>query len=169
MSVGQTYPSWQPAYVGRYQKYYRAGYRATVDATVTRRKIQALQAIGYSYTDIAEGTLMTKGQVYTIVTGKHVRNRAPRTRVRVGTAKKIDQFFREHCNKPKRDRDGNKVITWSRKRGYHPPGAWDDIDDLSCTPKGTQYLVPVCRVEGCNTPRKPQMKTCGEHRGKKSE
>lgn len=129
-----TYRSKQADYIYKYSKMYRAGHRATMPDLVARRMIQGLQAIGYSYPDIAEETGLTRSQICKIVKGQEGR-----TRIRIATFKKIEACYQKWQWQPKEGGRANLTRSWALKKHYAPPGAWDDIYDPMEEPKG--YVV----------------------------
>lgn len=125
-----------PQYANRYAKMHRHGVRLTVDATVVRRMIRALNAIGYTNGEIsAEAGVGCPSYVGNLTRGS--AGGGPRTKVQLKTAQRIEAYYQEHHDKPRLSRPGNKrAATFARKRRYPPPAAWDDINDLSEKPKG---------------------------------
>lgn len=111
-----------------YMKRHREG-RAVplqVDGTGTRRRIQALWALGHTAAEIglATGGNYSAANVYVI---------AKRQRVNVRTKAAIDSAYRALADRP-----GTSIRNRSRAHaaGYAPPLAWDDdtIDDPEARP-----------------------------------
>lgn len=126
----QTIPrSKTPEYRRKYEYYVEAhGYRATVDGTVTRRKLEALQAIGYPLSHI--GARMGRSQQSLSKTVHRA------TLVHQCTAKAIDRLYDElHDTRPEGD-IAHRTRLRAMRLGYAPPAAWDSISDLSERPKG---------------------------------
>lgn len=89
------------------------------------RRLQALNAIGYTTRAMAEGIGITQQMVERIMAGH--RNWIDRR-----TFTRIDTFYRAACMTP----GGNaQSIANGVKRGYAPPLAWDDIDDENELPQ----------------------------------
>lgn len=88
------------------------------------RRLQALNAIGYTTRGMAEGIGTTQQMVERIMAGhrKWIDRR---------TFERIDAYYQGACMTPA----GNaQSITNAVKKGYAPPLAWDDIDDPDETP-----------------------------------
>lgn len=104
-----------------------------VNLTGTRRRIQALMAIGHTVTGIAHESSVDPSVITDILRGKIPR-------VRGVTAERIAAAY---------DWLGERPDTWSRKsataasrnraarEGWPPPAAWDDIDDPDSQPDWT--------------------------------
>lgn len=109
------------------------GATVSVDATGTRRRIQALVAIGWSQSRIGQGIGMDPQNF----------NRTIRAdRVQAGTARKIKALYDELWNQPQTGNDqrsrisANRSKNYARAHGWLPPLAWDDetIDDPATQP-----------------------------------
>lgn len=92
------------------------------DATPSRRRIQALNAIGYTGKNILEALGKTaRGRQ-----GPGMILRPTATKIRIDTAQKIAELYDklEHT-------EGPSTLTRQRakKLGYQPPWAWKNIDD----------------------------------------
>lgn len=138
------YPSQQTAYASRYSKLYRCGHRLKVPALGYQRRIQALMAIGWSYTEIGARAGMTKAQLSAIVSPAKSDNRKS---VHIATAKKIEAVYKELWLQPRHDKAAMKVKTWAKKAGYAPPLDWDDIDN--------DFMPYERRDEACGRNRHP--------------
>lgn len=128
--MSTTFPSRTSAYGVRYCKFYRSGYRLTVDATVTSRMVRALRRIGYSNARISREAGVGNTQYVSTLA------RFGKPKVRIATAEAIADYYWRHHLKPLDDPDAKKVITHAKKAGMAPPAAFDDITDLSEQPKG---------------------------------
>lgn len=104
------------------------GYRATVDGTVTRRKLEALQAIGYSLTNLAQRMGRTQQSL-----SETFHDWSP---VHVETVKAVDRLYDELHLSPPEGIYANRVRLRARRLGYAAPACWDSIDDTSERPKG---------------------------------
>lgn len=100
-----------------------------IDATGTKRRIRALQALGWPMSRIA----VAAGETRTLVANVANHNGKMVTRPR---AARIEKAYRELSG-----RVGPSVRARSKAkaRGYVPPLSWDNIDDPAEQPKG----VPV--------------------------
>lgn len=109
------------------------GKTVSVDATGTRRRIQALVAIGWSQARIGECLGVAPGNF----------NRTIRSeRVHADTARKVKALYEQLWNQPQTGTDQRSRISAARARnhanahGWLPPLAWDDetIDDPATGP-----------------------------------
>jgi hypothetical protein len=115
----------------------RAG-GARIDATGTRRRLQALQVLGWSQRRLAE--LLGTQQV---VVGKVARGQSEF--VRVATARRVRDLYERIWDQqpPASTKRERQSATNARRaaaaRGWAPPMAWDDdtIDDPKAKPEGT--------------------------------
>lgn len=103
----------------RYEKRRRyltnRGTKFLIDPTGTRRRIQALAAIGWRFSDI-DAHLGRKRSVYVILDSKKV---SPRT------AQRVAAVYEQLCMTPGPSRVAAKR---AQEKGWAPPLAWDDID-----------------------------------------
>jgi hypothetical protein len=89
----------------------------------TRRRIHALQAIGYSRAVIAaEAGYGNGGSIAYIC-------KPASKAVTQSTYWKIRETYERLCMTVPQSDDAKKVRTWAKRHGYAPPLAWDDIDD----------------------------------------
>lgn len=120
--------------------------RARVDATGTRRRIQALTVLGWPQSVLAERLGMERSNINSIT-----RNR---THVEVATALAVRSLYDELWNQrpPERDRRERWAASIARnlaaERGWAPPLAWDDetIDDPTAEPQGAGYVPGRCKL-----------------------
>ena len=126
-----THRSKTTAYGSRYSKLYRSGHRLTLDATVPRRQLQALHAIGYSRTVVSAGTGLHPGLLTKLAKGRQTRTYQP-------TAKAVGEFYEAHHSKPLSGPIPTRVRTWAAKAQFAPPAAYDDITDITEVPKGVR-------------------------------
>lgn len=109
------------------------GKTVSVDATGTRRRIQALVAIGWSQARIG-ALLGTDPQNF----NRTIRNE----RVHADTARKVKALYEQLWNQPQAGTEQRSRISANRSRNYAkahgwlPPMAWDDetIDDPAVGP-----------------------------------
>lgn len=129
----------------RYEKQLRAehkrGQRRRVDVTGSRRRLQALCAIGYSQPDLADLLGVTQQRVWQYLAG-------PRPTVLRSTAEKIDALYVQLADRPSRNRRAVWAINTARRNGWLPPLWWDDdtIDDPAVR-SGAQTSSDVCTVD----------------------
>ena len=117
------------AYARAYDKLRRDhDYRAQVDGTITRRRLGALQAIGYSLTNLAEHMGRTQQSL-----SDTFHSSAP---IHWTTERAIAHLYDELHLTPARGIYANRVRLRARRLGYAPPAAFDDINDASERPKG---------------------------------
>lgn len=116
----------------------------TYPALGTKRRLQALYAIGYSSTDVSRATGVSPATIKSIL-----KDTPSRGTVWASTAKAIGAFYQAHYMKPKAGGYAGRQRTWAvRKLGYAPPLAWDDIDRDEY-PTGVEGQ---CSEIGCNKP-----------------
>lgn len=110
---------------------------ARVDATGTRRRFQALQAIGWSQQALADRLDTTQTVVGRITRGEQ-------TRVLASTAVRVREIYDALWNTPPVARDGSSRARIDRTRRYAAAQGWatamawddDEIDDPSARPDG---------------------------------
>jgi DNA-binding Xre family transcriptional regulator len=126
-----------------------------IDITGTRRRVQALRAIGWSAQAIAEKCGSARARIDVISSGEQPT-------IRHQLAEKIAQTFIELHQTPAPAGCSSTVAKkYARLNGWAPPGAWDDIDDPAALPDWTGACgtdrgwwlhsvnnIPVCL--GCN-------------------
>jgi DNA-binding NarL/FixJ family response regulator len=95
---------------------------AFVDPTGTVRRLQALVAIGYSQTEIAERLGVHTGNLSPLIHGK-------RPRVSVRTYASTRALFVELWAHPVTGHAGDRPRAIAASRKWVGPLAWDDIDD----------------------------------------
>lgn len=113
-------------------------YRYT-DPTGTRRRLQALMAIGWNLGRVAAGLGYTDhGCLSRLLYGSG--------RVEVATATKVRHLYEQWSGTPGPSRIARQA---ARKAGYAPPLAWDGhtIDDPSARPTGTAWTVAASEPE----------------------
>jgi transcriptional regulator with XRE-family HTH domain len=104
-----------------------------VDATGTRRRLQALVATGWSQSQLAERLEMLPGNFGQVMRREHVT---------AATARAVRDLYDELWNKPPAEATHRQKIAVSRARnharahGWAPPLAWDDdlIDNPAAGP-----------------------------------
>ncbi|MDO5091804.1 MAG: hypothetical protein Q4D79_00020 [Propionibacteriaceae bacterium] len=96
---------------------------AQVDATGTRRRIQALVAIGWTLTELGRrlGIRRSNMRLHR-PTLRHVTER---------TRRDVATLYEELWDKPPAGPSGDRARAWAASQGWVPPMAWDDdrIDD----------------------------------------
>lgn len=99
-----------------------------IDALGTRRRIRALQRLGWTNQLIGEATGMNWA-----LPDRSVKRLMYTTKVSAETARAIDRAYRllENRRGPSRPVERRAIA-----KGWAPPGAWDDIDDPDCEPQG---------------------------------
>lgn len=104
-----------------------------VDATGTRRRIQALRAIGYSAKAIAKAAGSAEARMQLISSGAQPT-------VRHWLAEKINTVFVElHDTPAPASCSATMTRNHAKAQGWAPPAAWDDIDDPAAVPDWTGY------------------------------
>ena len=93
-----------------------------VDASGTRRRIEALMLAGWSQGHIARALGISRQRVSAYRSSAHVEG---------ATARAVRDLFEQWWDKPGPEiRATNKAI----REGFAPAAAWDDIDDPNATP-----------------------------------
>jgi len=118
----------RPGYVRRYDKLYRSGIRMSVDGTVTRRKLAALQSIGYTLTYLGE----RMGRPQQSVSEMFYRE-GPVHRT---TEREVARLYDALHMTPATGPYANRARLRARRLGYPSPLAWDDINNVNELPKG---------------------------------
>jgi hypothetical protein len=113
----------------RYDKLRRVyDYRAQRDGTITRRKLQALHALGYSLTEIGRRIGREQQSV-----SDTLHSTGP---VHWRTERAVARLYDELENTPLEGPYAHRTRLRARRLGYAPPAAYDDINDPHETPKG---------------------------------
>ncbi|MCW2757010.1 MAG: hypothetical protein JWO46_756 [Nocardioidaceae bacterium] len=108
----------------------------SVPALGSQRRIQALAALGWSYTEIAAAAGMThRNHIRRIVVGQKGR---PCRYLSRKTAAAIAAAFDKLSMTIPDQRLSGRTRAWARRQGWAPPLAWDDdtIDDPTVRPAG---------------------------------
>jgi transcriptional regulator with XRE-family HTH domain len=106
--------------------------KAPVDATGTRRRMQALVACGWSQAKLAARLGVLPGNFGDMI--------YRRPMVTAATARAAEKLYGELWDKPPPESSHREKIAASRARryaaarGWPPPLAWDDIDDPQASP-----------------------------------
>jgi transcriptional regulator with XRE-family HTH domain len=102
--------------------------RGLIDATGTRRRLQALAAIGYTLPGIARRIRTNERGLYEIADGRWET-------VRRSTVIAVARVYRELSTRPApRTRWAEQARAMAAERGWHGPMAWDDIDNPHAEP-----------------------------------
>lgn len=110
--------------------------RAFIDATGTRRRIQALACLGWSF----PAQLALLGRSTNLRNG--LRDILSGGKTTAPTAKAVRDLYDRLWDKPPQPVTAAQKITVTKTRrlaerkGWAPPLAWDDIDDPECVPSG---------------------------------
>ncbi|MFD5027045.1 hypothetical protein [Streptomyces sp. NPDC058373] len=99
--------------------------QGNIDATGTRRRLQALACIGWTHDAIAKASGVSPDTIASHIYGR------PRT-IHADLARQIAGAYRRLVTQP-----GTSTLTRTRAaaRGWHGPLAWDDIDNPACEPE----------------------------------
>lgn len=97
-----------------------------VDATGTRRRLQALAAIGYSSRRISAATGIVETNVRRI-------RRGGQPSVAAKTAAIVRAYY-DHVSARPAEQPDIRLINHARRHGWPAPMCWDDIDDPDATP-----------------------------------
>lgn len=97
-----------------------------VDATPTRRRIEALMAIGWPIAEQARRLGRSPANFAKVAHGRLVE---------VGTARQVSDLYERMSNSiPPPSRTKTLVLGYARRHGFAVPAAWDDIDDPAAVP-----------------------------------
>lgn len=100
-----------------------------IDATGTRRRLQALAAIGWEFTALAPRFNITLFALRRIANGDMQL-------VRSTTAADVAREYKELSEKPG---GSARARNLARKKEWAPPATWDDIDDPQAHPEWTGH------------------------------
>lgn len=106
----------------------RMANRARLDGTGTIRRLQALQAIGWSLADMAARLGCSSSNLVQI---------SRETMVRAKTARAVRDLYAELWDKqPPVGYSRTIALKRAAANGWPPPAAWDNIDDPNAEPQG---------------------------------
>lgn len=114
----------------------------TVPALGTKRRLQALAALGWDFYSIATEAGQHREWVWQIYRRDTVHTR---------TAQKIQAVFEHLCMTRPEGWVADRARRQAAARGWAPPLAWDDIDNPAERPKGTG--APIREPIRCGTRR----------------
>ena len=103
-------------------------YRALRDGAITRRKLEALQAIGYSLTNLGQRIGRTQQSMSDTFHGDEP--------IHWKTERAIARLYGELHHHPPEGPYAHRARLRARRLGYAPPAAFDCIDDITERPKG---------------------------------
>lgn len=110
--------------------------RGMVDATGTRRRLQALCALGHTLPDVARMVGVGVSSLQQTAEGRWAK-------VRALTAAKVARVYRQLSTAPAPPtRHAEQARNQAMVQGWHGPMAWDDIDDPACLPDPDGPSVP---------------------------
>lgn len=151
-----------PEYIKAYKSFYHQGGRRTEPILGVQRRLQALTAIGYSIPDLVEATGLSDTTIQSLRKGmQQGKGGKPLLRIDKVRAKKIKAAYSLLSVQPCHNTSGNRARTWARKKGWHPPMAWTDIDDPNDRPHGTHYIT-TCQYRVNRTKYHPEGRACDE-------
>lgn len=96
-----------------------------VDAVGTVRRLRALMCIGHSLPRIAPHTGMSAAKLWQLITGRF-------SKISPQTAESIARAYRTLSST---SGTSPKARAHARRKNWHGPLAWDDIDDPACKPE----------------------------------
>lgn len=117
-----------PEYRAAWKKDQHFGRVRTVDALGTRRRLQALARVGWSFAELARRCELSRNGFLHIVGERNPR-------VRRFVAERVNELFAELWDvaPPSTPASIRRTIEAARQ-GWAPPAAWDNIDDPNETP-----------------------------------
>lgn len=101
----------------------------TVNATGSRRRLQALRVLGHRRYDLAAPLGTTPDRI------KHITSGGTRT-ITAAEAAAITRLYRTLSTVPG---PSQQTATIACNKGWHGPLAWDDIDDPNCKPETDRH------------------------------
>ncbi|MFF7534905.1 hypothetical protein ACFZB2_38335 [Streptomyces bobili] len=111
--------------------------RLMVDATGTRRRLQALMVLGHCLPDIARRIGAGVSSLQQTADGRW-------DMVRASTAGKVQRVYRRLSITPvPPTRFAEQARNHAMANGWHGPMAWDDIDDPACVPDPCEPIAPA--------------------------
>lgn len=128
----KVYRSKTPKYRAMYAGMRELGYEFLIDATGVRRRLEALQCLGWSLTEVGERIGKNQQNMSKLAIGHQ--------RVYRETYAKVCEVYDELSMTPNTTRYSERTRALARSRGYVPPLCWDstDIDDPAATPRGVR-------------------------------
>lgn len=103
--------------------------RGFIDATGTRRRLQALATLGYTLPTVARSIGVSNRNLYEITVSRWGT-------VRKTTASSVARIYRELSTQPaRRTRWSEQARAMAAAAGWHGPMAWDDIDNPAAQPQ----------------------------------
>lgn len=111
--------------------------RGMVDATGSRRRLQALMALGHTLPDIARLVGVGISSLQQTVDGRWAR-------IKTTTATKIGRVYRQLSISPAPEsRVAEQARNDAMAKGWYGPMAWADIDDPACVPDPNEPVAPM--------------------------
>ncbi len=111
--------------------------RGLVDATGTRRRLQALMALGYPIPEVARRVGAGESSLQQTVEGRWAR-------IKSVTATKVARVYRHLSTVPAPpSRFAEQARNEAMANGWYGPMAWDDIDDPECVPDPSAPAAPM--------------------------
>ncbi|KAF2774671.1 helix-turn-helix domain-containing protein [Streptomyces sp. OM5714] len=111
--------------------------RGFVDATGSRRRLQALMALGHTLPDIARYVGVGESSLQQTVDGRW-------SRIKSITATKVARVYRQlSIARPPESRFAEQARNDAMANGWYGPMAWDDIDDPACVPDPNEPVAPM--------------------------
>jgi len=123
-------------YQRKWRRWYKHKGNRMVDAEYSRRRLQAMQCMGWSRSAIAQATGIDKSELYHLMNVYKVIN--------VDRLRKVDKAYRQLAYTravPRNNTEAGlirKTLAHAQAMHYVPAMAWDDIDNLREKPKGVR-------------------------------
>lgn len=122
-----------------YAKRWRAGSKNLTDSAVSVRKLKALSALGWSMREVFASVGASNG-------AQTIARFESRGKINIKTEAIINEAYKKLCMKVPPDNRFSRIMRGhARTKGYAPPMAWDNIEDLNEQPKG---LLPPSPKRG---------------------
>ncbi|GHI91698.1 hypothetical protein [Streptomyces olivaceus] len=111
--------------------------RGLVDATGSRRRLQALMVLGHTLPEIARRAGAAESSLQQTVDGRWAR-------IKSVTATKVARVYRQlSVTRAPESRFAEQARNHAMAHGWYGPMAWDDIDDPTCRPDPTEPSAPA--------------------------
>jgi len=110
-----------------------------VDALGTARRLQALGALGWTVTALADHSGLGRRTLTAIMYGEQAATRRELAAV-------VDATYRQLGDTRPATWQAARARLLAARRGWAPPAAWDDIDDPGETPTGHEAPDPAKRT-----------------------
>lgn len=111
--------------------------RGLIDATGTRRRLQALMVLGHTTAAVARRISVPEVSLQQVIEGRWAT-------IKIATAAKVTHAYRDLSLRPAPpSRFAEQACNQAMVRGWYGPMAWADIDDPACVPDPNEPAAPA--------------------------